>query len=260
MQYTLDDNLYENLNKSDLKFIFDTLTRLLPINDIESYKKSLLEFSEAIEFEYTFFGYVTNTKDADMGGVQIFNINNAEAWLNEYMENKYFLNDPLAGYVVSRDERAVCVSWADFEDQALLNPESLRIRNIRDSFGLHYGFTSFDNLLDASNAFSYTVASSTNQGDPRIINTLKIMTPHFLNRMCIIDGIIPVADYDITNKELEVLNWIKEGKTNWEIGTIMNISEQTVKFHVKNILTKLNASNRQQAVAVAMSSNLISYE
>lgn len=61
----------------------------------------------------------------------------------------------------------------------------------------------------------------------------------------------------LTNREFAVLNWLKEGKTNWEIAAILEISERTVKFHVANIREKLSASSRSHAVALAYSHNLL---
>jgi DNA-binding CsgD family transcriptional regulator len=62
----------------------------------------------------------------------------------------------------------------------------------------------------------------------------------------------------ITARELEVLNWLKEGKTSWEISMILKRSERVVGFHVNNILKKLNAMNRTHAVAIAMDNKIIS--
>ncbi len=55
----------------------------------------------------------------------------------------------------------------------------------------------------------------------------------------------------LTPRETEVLKWMKNGKTNWEIAVILGITERTVKFHITNILAKLNASTRSHAVALA---------
>jgi DNA-binding CsgD family transcriptional regulator len=58
-------------------------------------------------------------------------------------------------------------------------------------------------------------------------------------------------------REIEVLNWIKHGKSSWDISAILGISERTVNFHVRNITQKLDAVNRTQAVAVGASLGLI---
>jgi len=61
----------------------------------------------------------------------------------------------------------------------------------------------------------------------------------------------------LTERETEILRWLMEGKTSWDVGKILSISERTVKFHVNNTLVKLNAVNRTHAVAKAILSNLI---
>jgi transcriptional regulator EpsA len=61
----------------------------------------------------------------------------------------------------------------------------------------------------------------------------------------------------ITERERQILGWVREGKSNQEIGKLLCISALTVKNHVQKILRKLNAANRAQAVARAMSLRLI---
>lgn len=64
--------------------------------------------------------------------------------------------------------------------------------------------------------------------------------------------------HELTSKELECLRWCKEGKTNWEIGEILSISEKTVEFHVSNTIRKLGVSNRITAVVKAIQSGIVS--
>lgn len=62
----------------------------------------------------------------------------------------------------------------------------------------------------------------------------------------------------LTEREREILRWICHGKSNWEIGAILDISPLTVKNHVKKILRKLNVVNRAQAVGKALDARIIS--
>ncbi len=55
----------------------------------------------------------------------------------------------------------------------------------------------------------------------------------------------------LTRRELQVLQWVKGGKTNEEIAHILDVSPTTVKNHVQKILRKLQVSNRAQAVGRA---------
>ena len=52
-----------------------------------------------------------------------------------------------------------------------------------------------------------------------------------------------------SERELEVLNHIAEGLTNWEIAARQYLSLNTVKVHTSNIFGKLGVNNRKQAVA-----------
>ena len=61
----------------------------------------------------------------------------------------------------------------------------------------------------------------------------------------------------LTSREKEMITWLKHGKSNWDIAGILNIKERTVKFHISNILKKLNAANRTHAVTIAIEEELI---
>jgi DNA-binding CsgD family transcriptional regulator len=54
----------------------------------------------------------------------------------------------------------------------------------------------------------------------------------------------------LSSREAEISSWVACGKTNWEIGQILGISDKTVKTHMQNILFKLHASSRAQVAAL----------
>ncbi|MEL7124328.1 MAG: LuxR C-terminal-related transcriptional regulator [Bacteroidota bacterium] len=61
----------------------------------------------------------------------------------------------------------------------------------------------------------------------------------------------------LTKRELEVLNLIKQGLTNDQIGQQLFIAERTVKFHITSILSKLHATNRTEAVDIGLKRGLL---
>jgi len=61
---------------------------------------------------------------------------------------------------------------------------------------------------------------------------------------------------ELTDREREVLRLVAEGATNREIASTLYISENTVSFHMKNILAKLHLKNRAQAAAFAIRAGL----
>lgn len=62
----------------------------------------------------------------------------------------------------------------------------------------------------------------------------------------------------LTPRELRVLQLVSHGLRNKEIAHEMDITEETVKGHIKNLLSKLNATDRTQAVTVALRRGIIS--
>ena len=66
------------------------------------------------------------------------------------------------------------------------------------------------------------------------------------------------ADPRLTKREREILNWIMQGKSNWDISIIVNISQSTVSFHVNNLMRKLGAVSRSHAVAIALQEEICS--
>ena len=66
-----------------------------------------------------------------------------------------------------------------------------------------------------------------------------------------------VADRALTARELEVIRALTSGKSNKEIGTLLDISEATVKVHITHILEKLKVTGRTEAINVAMRRGLV---
>ncbi len=56
----------------------------------------------------------------------------------------------------------------------------------------------------------------------------------------------------LTQRQRDILDWVKEGKTNFEIAAITGISENTVRTHLKRIFMKLEVHSKAQAVAAAL--------
>ncbi|MBK1879050.1 response regulator transcription factor [Pelagicoccus mobilis] len=59
----------------------------------------------------------------------------------------------------------------------------------------------------------------------------------------------------LTKREKQVLYWIVEGKTNGDIGKILEISPRTVEKHCESIFRKLGIENRYAAIVFALTSN-----
>lgn len=61
----------------------------------------------------------------------------------------------------------------------------------------------------------------------------------------------------LTPREREVLAWVAQGKSAWEIGEILDIAKRTVDGHAQIAVRKLGAVNRTHAVAIAVRERII---
>jgi len=89
------------------------------------------------------------------------------------------------------------------------------------------------------------------------VRDLREMTPN--NRSASPYHDAPDSDFPqlMSRREIEVLHWTAAGKSNAEQAVILNISPNTVSYHLKNIFRKLDVTNRASAVRVATSMGLI---
>ncbi len=61
----------------------------------------------------------------------------------------------------------------------------------------------------------------------------------------------------LTGREVQCLEWVSKGKTSWETGLILGLTERTVNFHLRNACTKLKVFGRQAGVAQALRLGLL---
>lgn len=91
----------------------------------------------------------------------------------------------------------------------------------------------------------------------RIVDEFVVIAYHlatFVDRQ-------PAADGDarphVTAREIECLRWTAQGKTAWEVATILGIAERTVNFHLRNAMDKLQACSKHQAALKAVQAGLL---
>jgi DNA-binding CsgD family transcriptional regulator len=65
-------------------------------------------------------------------------------------------------------------------------------------------------------------------------------------------GVEEAMGKPLTDRQMDVLHWVVQGKTNWEIGQILGISSDTVRQHVMHIAGVLKVRNRVQVAATAV--------
>ncbi|RWF05572.1 MAG: LuxR family transcriptional regulator [Mesorhizobium sp.] len=63
----------------------------------------------------------------------------------------------------------------------------------------------------------------------------------------------------LSKREMECISWVAKGKSSWDIGMILGISENTVNFHIKKVNIKLSSSNRTVSAIKAVVLGIIDF-
>ena len=234
--------------------IFEIIHGCLRCDSNGDFLTIILRLQRLLPFEYAYAGLVACEKDGLLVPVNHVKINFPDEFFLEYIAKGHLQTDSLIREM-RRTRRLQ--SWPD---------AWRRLGQKKEIISLYRDFKKTAGYLHGSDAIAATKSESlfcfsgpSLKKSERNSAILKHVIPHLhLGLSQIRDkesarATLPV----LTAREIEVLNWLKHGKSSWDISAILNISESTVNFHVKNISQKLNAVNRTQAVAVGASLGLI---
>jgi DNA-binding CsgD family transcriptional regulator len=190
----------------------------------------------------------------------IFLTNVPTAWTDRYLEQSYQDDDPIIRECLSK---RLPLQWTErLKNDVRSDREDLVLADALD-FGIRRGFSVpihgpggelgimslYSDLRDSE----FLKAVQTTQHE------LHVMSMYFhdaVQKKLACGEAIP-KPIPLTDREVEILRWTAIGKTAWEIGSILKISERTVNFHLQNLMGKLGVHNKTHAAAKAMSFGLI---
>lgn len=89
------------------------------------------------------------------------------------------------------------------------------------------------------------------------VRDLRLLMNYFHSQLLRINGVDSENEILMSARELDCLSWTAAGKTAWEASVILGISERTVRFHLNVAREKLKCATTTQAVAKAISHQLI---
>jgi len=183
----------------------------------------------------------------------VINVSYSNDWLYHYGTKGYATVDPVLQSVLSTFQTQV---WEQTYKGAS-SPKQLEFVEEARSYGLTHGLTT--GMLEPGRNFASFFSFAGGEPDHivRYKKLLEYLLPH-LHRILIANVHTPPANRvkGLSARELMVLEWMKQGKTNWEISRIIGVSERTVRFHVEGIFMKLDVGSRTQAVACAIEQGL----
>jgi LuxR family transcriptional regulator, quorum-sensing system regulator BjaR1 len=174
-----------------------------------------------------------------------------DKWSQRYFAQGYLFDDPTIQRVTTSTEPFL---WSELEGGYRRRSSASRIMNEAREFDLGFGFTVPMLTLDGQSA-GFSIASDRGELPPHYRGALQLLAMYSFGRaLSLIDVPPPVK---LTPREADVLQWIAEGKSDWEISKILHVSEHLVDKMARQIRLKFGAANRTQAVAQALRHRII---
>ncbi|MDP2410714.1 MAG: LuxR family transcriptional regulator [Pseudolabrys sp.] len=191
------------------------------------------------------------------GRMYRFYFNNWPAdWLAIYERGKFFADDPLVAHARSH---MTLFLWTEVQAHIRLTPQAIKIRDLTAAYGWReiigvpiHGPAGYQGLVSLASLSDVHLSST----DRALIHLLAL-TIHDRCHSSPDFGWQGSATPNLTARELECVQWAAAGKTDWEIGQLMNITAATAHFHIEKVKKKLGIRSRVQAIVLMTLRGLI---
>jgi DNA-binding CsgD family transcriptional regulator len=167
-------------------------------------------------------------------------------WRALYSRENFFQRDP----VVRHSRRTILpFDWKTAPYDRETEPQWAEVMDRATDFGVHKGVVV---PIPSPSGMIGGVWVAGPHFDEREIHIpiLHSLALHVFHRLEQLMGRRLHRESRLTEREREILSWVSEGKTAWEIGCILSLSQRTIEWHVSQVCKKLGATNRLQAIAI----------
>lgn len=248
-------NLTQLLTKRDLLMLLELINGSLYCTHVEDLKKLMMDLKKILPYDFAICGLAHIGNDGNFTSYKAINVNYPTEWLEIYLSKKYNLCDPV---FKTNFTRLGIQKWSETYK---LTPPPRKFLTEAHDFDLVDGYT-FGIKSQTANAKSlFSLSGKSIESHERSSAILENVMPYFNQALLRVaqgqEKKEKITSAIISAREKEVLIWLKDGKTSWDISKILSISERTVNYHVGNIMKKLDAVSRMHAVAKAACLKLI---
>lgn len=174
-----------------------------------------------------------------------------ERWMHHYIANSYQNIDPV---IATARHKFMPYDWTEIN---IRNTSQMKMMQEFQKIGFKSGYA-VPLHISPSMLLLFAMASHKKEINFHDRTILQISINQYHARYLQLNTTDSFKEeLSLSDKERECLLWIARGKNTTEIGYILNMSENTVKYHLKNIMQKLGSHNRTQAVVQAINLGLI---
>jgi LuxR family transcriptional regulator, quorum-sensing system regulator BjaR1 len=228
---------------------FDYIDQIRKINKISELKSAFEAVAK--RFGYEHFMVVATQKDhrelLHNKEITVW----PDGWLKHYTEQGYIAHDPVPREAINS---SLPFTWREVQERYPITDITAQIFNEAREWKMHDGLCIPVRSMDWLQA-GITLAGLQPCDDPAVHGALHLMAIYTDSK---IRELIPTssplhgATCQFSARERECTAWIAAGKSSWEIGQILNLSEDTIRYYIKHAMRKLNVVTRAQLVAEAI--------
>ena len=244
------------LKNDELKKLMCIMHDCLSARSREDILRIIDLLNEVIPFNAAHLGRQDSTSKEMFFDLSV-NHSYPEDWAQIYIQNKLYQLDPVA---LASSNTQEPFTWAMAYREIDITNEIWEFIGLAEDYGMKAGVACrCSNTEQASVNSLISLETSGHKVADEYLVIIEYILPHLHAAMGRIDKTAQIEEDHpvLTVREKETLKWAYEGKTAWEIGVILSISERTVKFHLNNIYHKLNVTNRSQAVVTAIRHGIV---
>ena len=233
----------------------DGYLSVLEARDHDEFLGQVVRFAKRLGFETV---TATTIIDHFLGEPEFISVDNAPAsWRDAYESHEGGRRDPVMQHC---KRQSVPIIW---NRDTYVKVGQADVWDAQARYGYHTGIALALHLPEGRHFFLGVDRDQSLPNDrselTRIVADLQLFAVHAQEAAMRI--MLPAARESgapaLTPREIESLRWTMDGKTAWEVGNILGISERTAVLHVNNAMHKLGCINKHQAVLKALRLGLI---
>lgn len=229
---------------------FEQVAKAASLSELSS---EVRKITRSIGFSHYLYGAQVQLPNGDT--LQYIFSGYPDAWMEAYLANQYIAIDPVVEHCFRRNSNIPLLwtehvfdtaerkqFWEDARGHGVASGLSVPVRGANGEvalFSVANAETGKDALQHQVHVAGtmYLLGAYVHEAVRRLVyqpEGTRIAAPHF------------------TARELECLKWWIFGKSGWEIGQLLHVSERTVRYHIDNIKRKLDVRSKSEVVAKAV--------
>lgn len=230
-------------------------TKVLDAGSRDEFREEIIRFTQDIGFDTV---SAITVVEHGLGNTEFIAIDNTpEDYRNTYVDLRQGRGDPVMQHL---KRQSVPIIW---NQDTYVNLGMGELWEHNASFGYCNGIAMALHLPDGKHFLFGVDREEALPDEPdtlqRLVADLQLFAVHAQDsavRLLLPSALQPERPA-LTPRELETLRWTMEGKTAWEVGALLGISERTVVFHANNAMHKLGCATKHEAVLKALRLGLI---